>query len=229
MPRLYAGDDGVALAQMDATELQINFRQAKDQREQIKILADLNCCSPKFMAEWLQELGALDGTGILPSEFSSKYDSVQHDVSWKKYDKRFSGEVCERLYREGLSDAAIADRLGVAEYRISRYRSAHGLRRPPIWRQYQSDKIKKEALKPMKKETETAKAPQKPAPVAQAEREERGVMTVGGFVDWISRLLSPALVESELSIDGRPIYDIYGFNVDVRNNKVTVNLRTEAD
>ena len=62
---------------MDDTELSISFRQAKDKRDQIGVLSDLTMTSPQEIAERLDRLGLLEGTGLRPEQFSNHYIAVE--------------------------------------------------------------------------------------------------------------------------------------------------------
>lgn len=50
---------------MDDSEILISYRNAKNQSEQIGVLADLNCCSRPEMAQWLYDHGEhVDGRAL---------------------------------------------------------------------------------------------------------------------------------------------------------------------
>lgn len=61
---------------MDKSEILVEFRQAKDKKQQIKVLADLNCVAPRKIAELIDEAGELQAAGLSVASFSSRYVKV---------------------------------------------------------------------------------------------------------------------------------------------------------
>lgn len=87
------------------------FRGAKDKQNQIEILADMNLVSKKEVCEKLQELGC-DMTGI---------KAPKGKTGGRKKEPIDELRAME-LYQEGLDDLAIAEALGVSEYKIGKWR-----------------------------------------------------------------------------------------------------------
>lgn len=121
---------------MDDTELSISFRQAKDKREQIGVLSDLTMTSPQEIAERLDRLGLLDGTGLRPEQFSDHYIAVEPAYGRRRpYKPRGAKAVqidLERgreMFEAGATDEEIAATFGVRPYRVAEWRSQHGLTR----------------------------------------------------------------------------------------------------
>ena len=106
---------------MPDDELTVMWRQAKDQREQVKILAELNGVSTAVMAEKLTALGCQ--LPELPA-------SWMHGVPpLKAKDPIFDLDRARALFAEGKSDLEIAEILGCSEYQFARWRRNNGLRR----------------------------------------------------------------------------------------------------
>lgn len=106
---------------MPDDELTVMWRQAKDQREQVKILAELNGVSTAVMAEKLTALGCQ--LPELPA-------SWMHGVPpLKAKDPIFDLDRARALFAEGKSDLEIAEMLGCSEYQFARWRRKNGLRR----------------------------------------------------------------------------------------------------
>ena len=106
---------------MDDGELTVMWRQAKDQREQVKILAELNGVSTAVMAEKLRGLGC-----ELPELPASWLRGVP---PLKAKDPIFDLDRARALFAEGKSDLEIAEMLGCSEYQFARWRRKNGLRR----------------------------------------------------------------------------------------------------
>ncbi len=129
---------------MDDGELTGLFRTARDKRSQIRVLADLNLCSPFEIAQRLERLGALKGTKLQPAQFSAKYSPIlgadnpasRIDVGIKEPDAPavypFDEERAWELWRAGVSDDGMAYALETTVYQIEIWRWRHGLKRPTI-------------------------------------------------------------------------------------------------
>lgn len=121
---------------MDDTELSISFRQAKDKRDQIGVLSDLTMTSPQEIAERLDKLGLLEGTGLRPEQFSNHYIAVEPAYGRRRpYKPRGAKSVqidLERgraMFEAGATDEEIAEAFGVRPYRVAEWRSQNGLTR----------------------------------------------------------------------------------------------------
>lgn len=106
---------------MPDDELTVMWRQAKDQREQVKILAELNGVSTAVMAEKLTALGCQ-----LPELPASWLQGVP---PLKAKDPIFDMDRARALFEEGKSDLEIAEMLGCSEYQFARWRCKNGLKR----------------------------------------------------------------------------------------------------
>lgn len=71
---------------MDENEIIQDYKYAANKREQVKILADQNCCKPKEMAQWLVDHGQdVDKRYLSPGLISAKEDKLA-DGQKKKAD-----------------------------------------------------------------------------------------------------------------------------------------------
>lgn len=86
-------------------EIITSYRQAKNKREQVGILADLCACDPVVMEEKLMELGQ-----IAPENVTLDYVR------------------CDQLYSEGKTDLQISEMLGEPISKIVKWRKAKGFR-----------------------------------------------------------------------------------------------------
>ena len=106
---------------MPDDELTVMWRQAKDQREQVKILAELNGVSTAVMAEKLRGLGC---------ELPELPASWLHGVPpLKAKDPIFDMDRARALFAEGKSDLDIAEMLGCSVTQFAVWRRKNGLRR----------------------------------------------------------------------------------------------------
>lgn len=106
---------------MPDDELTVMFRQAKDQREQVKILAELNGVSTAVMAEKLRDLGCQ-----LP-ELPAAWLKVA--PLKEKGDPGFDMDRARSLFAEGKSDLDIAEMLGCSVDKFARWRTQNGMKR----------------------------------------------------------------------------------------------------
>ena len=106
---------------MDDGELTVMWRQAKDQREQVKILAELNGVSTAVMAEKLRGLGC---------ELPELPASWLHGVPpLKAKDPIFDMDRARALFAEGKSDLEIAEMLGCSVAQFAVWRRKNGMMR----------------------------------------------------------------------------------------------------
>lgn len=90
---------------MDEGLILREYNQAKDKNEQVKILAELNDCTPDDIIEFLKENGAISGIKA----------KRQNAVKWTP---ELDAEV-SRLAAEGLKQKEIAERLGISAQAIA--------------------------------------------------------------------------------------------------------------
>ena len=102
-------------------ELTVMWRQAKDQREQVKILAELNGVSTAVMAEKLTALGCQ--LPELPASWLQGVPPLKAKAPF------FDMDRARALFAEGKSDLEIAEMLGCSEYQFARWRCMNGLKR----------------------------------------------------------------------------------------------------
>lgn len=106
---------------MPDDELTVMFRQSKDQRAQVKILAELNGVSTAVMAEKLTALGCQ-----LPELPASWLRGVP---PLKAKDPGFDMDRARALFAEGKSDLEIAEMLGCSVDKFARWRTQNGMKR----------------------------------------------------------------------------------------------------
>ena len=97
---------------MDATEIEISYRTARNKRLQVGVLADLNGVTRRQMENYMEEIG------LEPPKRKSKEWGAKK--SWNVQDAM-------DLYCAGKTDAEIAERLGVAKSSIWQWRTGAGL------------------------------------------------------------------------------------------------------
>ena len=122
---------------MPDDELTVMWRQAKDQREQVKILAELNGVSTAVMAEKLTALGCQ--LPELPAAWLRGVPPL------KAKDPIFDPDRARALFAEGKSDLEIAEMLGISVYAFATWRRKNGMKRPKggeIWEMQNPPKSK---------------------------------------------------------------------------------------
>ncbi len=217
---------------MPADEILVSFRQARDQRAQIGVLADLNVCSPREIAQLLDDAGALEPLGLSVTDFPEVSSSAA-----RRLNKDFDEAEALELFRAGLEDVAIADRLHVAVYRIQAWRGKNKLRRKYSWRKDHTLEFKPEEGDEMKKDTAKREEAaleaiadsvdaQAPMHAAQEPEAPATLLTVEAMLTTVATLVSPKLLHGELLIDGRPIEHMFGCAIRLRGNRVYVDLQT---
>lgn len=109
---------------------------AKDKERQIKVLSDLNCVSPREIADILDEAGELKKVGLNAKTFSSVYHAVPAAKSPQREEpkttRKRSGSVppldeirAMELFNDGMDDLAISEALGVSVTRIKKVALAY--------------------------------------------------------------------------------------------------------
>ena len=96
--------------QMTDSEILGNYRGAKNQKDQVKILADLNAVSEPEMVEKLRSLGVK-----VPGRAAK---DLPASVDWLR---------ARQLYDEGQSDLEIAEQLGCSKQTLANWRKREGL------------------------------------------------------------------------------------------------------
>lgn len=90
---------------MSDSEILRQYRDAKNKKAQVGILADLNCCTKKEISEKLASLGVLN---------------VEQESPF--------GKQFEELYNQGMSDAEIAEKMGAPKSDVTSWRRDRGLK-----------------------------------------------------------------------------------------------------
>ena len=111
---------------MTVDEIVTSYRQARNRQTQIGVLADLNVCTRKEIRELLAEAGVLSP----PAPETAKKGG--RPIS-------FDAELAHRLWAEGLTDAEIAEKLGIPVERFAKWRQRVGLLRPRVPPQCRQD------------------------------------------------------------------------------------------
>lgn len=207
--------------ELDVGEICAAFRQAKDKREQINILGDLNLCAPRTIAGVLYRAGALEGTGLTVNSFSARYNPV---AGARPEPKPFDAVLARKLFDEGKEDVAIADRLGVPIYRVQIWRRENNLRRAYSWRKDCTLQFEPKEDKPVEKALESYRVPM-PQQVDAARDDADAVLTVEKLLTLLGKLLAP-VITAEVSLNGEPVRGVFGYEVKVQNDRVFVDVRT---
>lgn len=104
---------------MSDDEIRVSYNTAKDQKAQIKILADLNATTRSAMAAKLRELGC-----DVPDPPSVDQRPLRaHDIS-------FDETRARELLAEGKTDLDIAEMLGIGVCAFATWRRENGMMRP---------------------------------------------------------------------------------------------------
>lgn len=138
---------------MTDDEIATSYRQAKNQKAQIKVLADLNGTNTVEMRQHMVAMGLLEPEVLATPTRDSGIDELR----------------AMELFKEGKTDLDIAEMLGVPISRIQSWRSRNGFLRP---RGGSRPKNKPEATekKPRKKKAAPAPAAEpQPDPAVPAE------------------------------------------------------------
>lgn len=103
---------------MTSDEICVRYRQAKDKKAQIRILADLNAASKQEI------ISVLEAAGIpLPEKPARKTpDKPKSEKTFK-----FDTDLAKQLYDKGLIDAEISELVGVSNSTIWKWRKHQGL------------------------------------------------------------------------------------------------------
>ena len=116
------------------------YKEAADKNKQIKILAQLNCCSEAEILNILAEAGVISGVskkmtkGATPqaAEPTVPYTQESYSVKVSKGNKnkwtKESLEEVQRFIDEGLTYAEIGERMGTDKTGIQNAVNRHGLR-----------------------------------------------------------------------------------------------------
>ena len=104
---------------MSDDEIRVSYNTAKDQKAQVKVLAELNVTTPAAMAAKLRELGC-----NVPD-----FPSVDQRPL-RAHDILFDETRARELFAEGKTDLDIAEMLGIGVYAFAAWRCKNGMKRP---------------------------------------------------------------------------------------------------
>ena len=104
---------------MSDDEIRVSYNTAKDQKAQVKVLAELNVTTPAVMAAKLRDLGC-----NVPD-----FPSV-NQRPLRAHDILFDETRARELFAEGKSDLDIAEMLGIGVYAFAAWRRKNGMKRP---------------------------------------------------------------------------------------------------
>lgn len=188
---------------IDKSEIRTSFRLAKDKRSQVKVLADLNQCSPHQIAQLLDDMDELRPCGLVPEQFSDKFepvDGAKPKAETQKRPKAVMDEIrAMELYEDGLDDLAISESLGVALTRVANWQKRMHLKTQK--RRKKAENVKNEtkpAQPPEQAEQyQTATATGEPAAAPDA-----APLTLGEFLQQVTVLTPPAALKAPVRING---------------------------
>lgn len=143
---------------MSDDEIRVSYNTAKDQKAQVKVLAELNVTTPASMAAKLRELGC----DVPDPPSVNQRPLCAHDIL-------FDETRARELFAEGKTDLDIAEMLGIGVYAFASWRRKNGMKRPKgggMKKMEQKAKSKRcKAQPPMPPEIETPEpAPETAAP-----------------------------------------------------------------
>ena len=108
---------------IDVTELSQSFKLAKNKREQVQILADLNCRSAFEIAEILEREGAFKGLDMSARQFSNNYRPVAGARPKRRGTPRavFDEAEARRMFEDKVPVREMAQRLGIGCKTVERW------------------------------------------------------------------------------------------------------------
>lgn len=226
---------------MGDEELAISFRQAKDKRAQIGVLADLNLCSPFAVAERLENLGELKGTGLTPEQFNKTFTPLDGSLRSSKGKRRkktwpFDEQAARALYEAGKTDDEMRLALGTTSYQIKSWRFANGFSRPMGTLSHKKFKAKENAAVKKKNETQQAEAAAVEYTIEPEVQPGEEVVSVDGvapmqvsrYLATLTELLTPAALKGALRINGSAVTEIVGIEIGNSDAGLWVDIKTEV-
>ena len=99
---------------MTDDEIATSYRQAKNQKQQIAVLADLNGTNTVEMRQHMMRIGLLEPDVLATPTKDSGIDELR----------------AMELFKEGKTDLDIAEMLGVSIHRVQSWRTRNGFLRP---------------------------------------------------------------------------------------------------
>lgn len=195
---------------IDKGEIRTSFRLAKDKRNQVEVLADLNQCSPYRIALLLDEMDELRQHDLTPDMFSNRFVPVAADKKPKgrapKRPRVVMDEIrAMELYEDGLDDLAMSEALGVGVCRVEEWRKRMHLKTQK--RRKKAENVKKETkpAQPVEQaeQSQTATATGEPAAAPEASP-----LTLGEFLQRLTELTPSAALKAPVKINGAVVMEI---------------------
>lgn len=196
--------------EMDKSEIAVSFRLARDKKAQIKMLADLNLCSPWHIATLLDEMGELRQHDLTPDMFSNRFTPVGGTKKTKSRGQKRPRVVMDEirameLYEDGLDDLAMSEALGVGVCRIEEWRKRMHLKTQK--RRKKAENVKKET-KPAQPPEQAEQYQTATATGGPAAAPETSPLTLGEFLRLVTELTPPATLKAPLRINGALVMEI---------------------
>jgi len=216
---------------IDKGEIRTSFRLAKDKRNQIEVLADLNRCSPWCIATLLDEMGELRQHDLKPDMFSNHFTPVggtkKTNSRGQKRPRVVMDEIrAMELYEDGLDDLAMSEALGVGVCRVEEWRKRMHLKTQK--RRKKAENVKKES-KPAQRPEQAEQYRTATATGEPAAAPETSPLTLGEFLRLVTELTPPAALKAPLRINGAPVMEIARIVIrGARDETPSVEIVTEG-
>ena len=217
--------------EMDKSEIAVSFRLAKDKKAQIKMLADLNLCSPWHIATLLDEMGELRQHDLTPDMFSNHFTPVGGSKKTKPRGQKRPRVVMDEirameLYKDGLDDLAMSEALGVGVCRVEEWRKRMHLKTQK--RRKKAENVKKET-KPAQPPEQAEQYQTATATAEPAAAPETSPLTLGEFLRLVTELTPPAALKAPLRINGALVMEIARIVIHgARDETPSVEIVTEG-
>lgn len=195
---------------IDKGEIRTSFRLAKDKRNQVEVLADLNQCSPYRIALLLDEMDELRQHDLTPDMFSNHFTPVGGEKKSKgrapKRPRVVMDEIrAMELYEDGLDDLAMSEALGVGVCRVEEWRKRMHLKTQK--RRKKAENVKKET-KPAQQPEQAGQYQTATAAGEPAAAPEASPLTLGDFLRLVTELTPPAALKAPVKINGSTVMEI---------------------
>lgn len=216
---------------IDKGEIRTSFRLAKDKRNQIEVLADLNQCSPWCIATLLDEMGELRQHELTPDMFSNRFVPVSADKKPKGRSPKRPRVVMDEirameLYEDGLDDLAMSEALGVGVCRVEEWRKRMHLKTQK--RRKKAENVKNET-KPAQPPEQAEQYQTATATGEPAAAPETSPLTLGEFLRLVTELTPPAALKAPVWIGGAPVMEISRIVIHgARDETPSVEIVTEG-
>lgn len=199
---------------MDDSELRISFLDAKNKREQVGVLADLNVCAPREISERLDAMGLLEPEGLRVEQFKAQYVPTARGAI-----EKMGASMVQRateLFNDGADDLAIAEALGVSRSSVKSWRHENRLLRPRG-----GSRARNPAPEPA---PEPVPEPA-PEPVPETVPVALSVQT---FLAALTEMLTPRAARGSLWLNGAPVREIASVRIRPCGDGMIVDVETEG-